>query len=126
MNWYQEAADEEDEDLMFSPALLARRASESWIIAPPVEVLYDSHSISSNKYLTALTICTLISSAFVEQIHPSQHFIKFINFNHGNTNLNVTFIILSLRNATPLECSNRHALVAQEVNATRTGSVACR
>lgn len=38
MNWYQEAADEEEEDLMFSPALLARRASESWIIAPPVEV----------------------------------------------------------------------------------------
>ena len=37
MNFYQE--DEEEEDLMFSPALLARRASESWIIAPPVEVI---------------------------------------------------------------------------------------
>lgn len=34
--WYQE--DEEEEDLMFSPALLARRASESWIDSPPVEV----------------------------------------------------------------------------------------
>lgn len=38
MNWYQDVVDEEEEDLMFSPALLARRASESWIIAPPVEV----------------------------------------------------------------------------------------
>lgn len=38
MNWYQEDGDEE-EDLMFSPALLARRASESWILDPPVEVL---------------------------------------------------------------------------------------
>lgn len=35
--WYQ-GEDEEEEDLMFSPALLARRASESWIITPPVEV----------------------------------------------------------------------------------------
>lgn len=38
MHWYQDE-DDEEEDLMFSPALLARRASESWIIAPPVEVL---------------------------------------------------------------------------------------
>ncbi|KAG8269622.1 hypothetical protein J6590_103835 [Homalodisca vitripennis] len=30
--------DEEEEDLMFSPALMARRASESWINTPPVEV----------------------------------------------------------------------------------------
>lgn len=37
MNWYQ-GDEEEEDDLMFSPALLARRASESWIIAPPVEV----------------------------------------------------------------------------------------
>lgn len=35
--WYQ-GEEEEDEDLMFSPALLARRASESWINVPPVEV----------------------------------------------------------------------------------------
>lgn len=34
--WNQ--ADEEEEDLMFSPALMARRASESWISAPPIEV----------------------------------------------------------------------------------------
>lgn len=40
MNWYQEVEDEEEEELMFSPALLARRASESWIIAPPVEVCW--------------------------------------------------------------------------------------
>lgn len=40
MNWYQEDEyeDEEEEDLMFSPALLARRASESWIVTPPAEV----------------------------------------------------------------------------------------
>lgn len=43
MRWYQEDEyEDEEEDLMFSPALLARRASESWIIAPPVEV----HAIS--------------------------------------------------------------------------------
>lgn len=30
--------DEEEEDLMFSPALMARRASESWIDTPPIEV----------------------------------------------------------------------------------------
>lgn len=39
MQWYQEDEyEDEEEDLMFSPALLARRASESWIVAPPVEV----------------------------------------------------------------------------------------
>lgn len=32
------SGEEEDEDLMFSPALMARRASESWINTPPVEV----------------------------------------------------------------------------------------
>lgn len=37
MPWYQN--DDEEEDLMFSPALMARRASESWIDTPPVEVL---------------------------------------------------------------------------------------
>lgn len=36
MHWYQE--EDEEEDLMFSPALLARRASESWIETAPVEV----------------------------------------------------------------------------------------
>lgn len=35
--WYQGEEDEE-EDLMCSPAILARRASESWINVPPVEV----------------------------------------------------------------------------------------
>jgi hypothetical protein len=34
--WYNE--DEEEEDLLFSPALMARRASESWINTPPIEV----------------------------------------------------------------------------------------
>lgn len=38
MRWYQDE-EEEEEDLMFSPALLARRASESWIDSPPFEVI---------------------------------------------------------------------------------------
>lgn len=37
MMWYIEE-DEEEEDLLFSPALMARRASESWIDTPPAEV----------------------------------------------------------------------------------------
>lgn len=36
--WYMGAEEEEDEDLLCSPAILARRASESWINVPPVEV----------------------------------------------------------------------------------------
>lgn len=44
--WYQNE-DEEDEDLMFSPALLARRASESWINAPAVEVDFSTCIIVS-------------------------------------------------------------------------------
>lgn len=38
MPWYQTQEEDEEEDLMFSPALMARRASESWIDTPPVEV----------------------------------------------------------------------------------------
>lgn len=39
MHWYQEDEyEDEEEDLMFSPALLSRRASESWIVEPPAEV----------------------------------------------------------------------------------------
>jgi hypothetical protein len=37
MHWYQDE-EEEEADLMFSPALLARRASESWIDSAPIEV----------------------------------------------------------------------------------------
>lgn len=36
--WYQ-GDEDEDEDLLCSPAILARRASESWINVPPVEVI---------------------------------------------------------------------------------------
>lgn len=36
---------------MFSPALLARRASESWIDTPPVEVVQNQLSISSRRIL---------------------------------------------------------------------------
>lgn len=38
MHWYQDEEEEED-DLQFSPALLARRASESWIDTAPLEVV---------------------------------------------------------------------------------------
>lgn len=38
MHWYQPDEEEEEADLMFSPALLARRASESWIDSAPIEV----------------------------------------------------------------------------------------
>lgn len=38
MFWVGSEEDEE-EQLLFSPALMARRASESWIDTPPIEVL---------------------------------------------------------------------------------------
>ncbi|EFN67957.1 hypothetical protein EAG_10495 [Camponotus floridanus] len=37
MFWIE--SDEEEEALLCSPALMARRASESWIVAPPVEAM---------------------------------------------------------------------------------------
>lgn len=50
MNWYQEELyEDEEEDLLFSPALLARRASESWIVAPPVEVYINISNIQISK-----------------------------------------------------------------------------
>lgn len=57
MNWYQEDEYEDEEgDLMFSPALLARRASESWIIAPPVEV-YTRFSSNSLHFFFLFCVC---------------------------------------------------------------------
>ena len=38
MMFWSSEPDEEEEALLCSPALMARRASESWIDAPPVEV----------------------------------------------------------------------------------------
>ncbi|KAG5890964.1 hypothetical protein JTB14_028642 [Gonioctena quinquepunctata] len=49
MPWYQEEDDEED--LRFSPALLARRASESWIDTPPVENIVNQTSLQRKKSL---------------------------------------------------------------------------
>lgn len=34
--------DEDDENLLYSPALMARRASESWIDTLPAEVFINS------------------------------------------------------------------------------------
>ncbi|XP_026468435.1 uncharacterized protein LOC113380890 isoform X5 [Ctenocephalides felis] len=50
MMWYQ-GDDDEEEDLMFSPALLARRASESWIVTPPVESLPSQLPLQRKKSL---------------------------------------------------------------------------
>ncbi|XP_046675337.1 uncharacterized protein LOC124364142 isoform X2 [Homalodisca vitripennis] len=43
--------DEEEEDLMFSPALMARRASESWINTPPVETMPVNTTLQRKKSL---------------------------------------------------------------------------
>ncbi|XP_044752129.1 uncharacterized protein LOC123312021 isoform X2 [Coccinella septempunctata] len=48
MNWYQE---DDEEDLLFSPALMARRASESWIDTPPIENLVTQSSLARKKSL---------------------------------------------------------------------------
>lgn len=54
MHWYQgDEYEDEEEDLMFSPALLARRASESWIVAPPVEVYRHFYENKINYTLKA-------------------------------------------------------------------------
>ncbi|XP_023312516.1 uncharacterized protein LOC111692665, partial [Anoplophora glabripennis] len=50
MLWYQ-GDDDDEEDLMFSPALLARRASESWIDTPPVENLVTQTTLQRKKSL---------------------------------------------------------------------------
>uniref|UniRef100_A0A1B6LRJ6 Junctophilin n=1 Tax=Graphocephala atropunctata TaxID=36148 RepID=A0A1B6LRJ6_9HEMI len=43
--------DEEEEDLMFSPALMARRASESWINTPPIETMPVNTTLQRKKSL---------------------------------------------------------------------------
>lgn len=48
MDWYPE---EEEEELMYSPALLARRASESWIVEPPVEITPINVTLQRKKSL---------------------------------------------------------------------------
>ncbi|XP_031624402.1 uncharacterized protein LOC116341437 isoform X4 [Contarinia nasturtii] len=52
MHWYQEDEyEDEEEDLMYSPALLARRASESWIVTPPIESIPIALPLSRKKSL---------------------------------------------------------------------------
>nr|BAM18275.1 junctophilin [Papilio xuthus] len=50
MMWYQ-GEEDEDDDLMCSPAILARRASESWINVPPVEMLSTPQTLQRKKSL---------------------------------------------------------------------------
>lgn len=45
-----DAEEEEEEALLCSPALMARRASESWIVAPPVEVPIIILATNSTAY----------------------------------------------------------------------------
>lgn len=72
MRWYQEE-DEEEEDIMFSPAILARRASESWIVAPPVEVVtYFAKFIVFSQKTNRINI-------FKNNSQPHIHYKSIIN-----------------------------------------------
>ncbi|XP_060848291.1 uncharacterized protein LOC132927722 [Rhopalosiphum padi] len=52
MSWFFSADDdEEDENLLFSPALMARRASESWIDTPPIEEIPVQMALQRKKSL---------------------------------------------------------------------------
>ncbi|VVC29825.1 Hypothetical protein CINCED_3A002265 [Cinara cedri] len=52
MSWFFSTDDEdEDENLMFSPALMARRASESWIDTPPIEEVPIQVALQRKKSL---------------------------------------------------------------------------
>ncbi|XP_016660175.1 uncharacterized protein LOC107883838 [Acyrthosiphon pisum] len=52
MSWFFSADDdEEDENLLFSPALMARRASESWIDTPPIEEVPVQMALQRKKSL---------------------------------------------------------------------------
>jgi len=52
MSWFFSADDdEEDENLLFSPALMARRASESWIDTPPIEEVPIQTALQRKKSL---------------------------------------------------------------------------
>ncbi|XP_025196303.1 uncharacterized protein LOC112595360 isoform X2 [Melanaphis sacchari] len=52
MSWFFSADDdEEDENLLFSPALMARRASESWIDTPPIQEVPVQMGLQRKKSL---------------------------------------------------------------------------
>ncbi|XP_050426311.1 uncharacterized protein LOC126836736 [Adelges cooleyi] len=51
MSWFLSDDDEEDENLLFSPALMARRASESWIDTPPFEEVSVQVALQRKKSL---------------------------------------------------------------------------
>ncbi|XP_018899720.1 uncharacterized protein [Bemisia tabaci] len=51
MLWSSQEYDEEEENLLFSPALMARRASESWIDTLPVEAIPTTSSLQRKKSL---------------------------------------------------------------------------
>lgn len=76
MHWYQGDEEEEDIDLMFSPALLARRASESWIDSAPIEV--NSKFFFLKKFLTENLN---FNGLFVNYFELFQKFNNFIKSN---------------------------------------------
>lgn len=59
--------DEEEEDLLFSPALMARRASESWINTPPIEVNIMSQKPFCYLEFILLTLFVLNKNGFCSQ-----------------------------------------------------------
>lgn len=69
MRWYQEEDDEDD--LMFSPALLARRASESWIESPPVEVV-SFLTFASSSFEPKLTRFCFLPAECSSQCHTTE------------------------------------------------------
>ena len=62
MFWIE--TDEEEEALLCSPALMARRASESWIVAPPVEVR-EANS-RSNILITKVKQCVKVHAGWAK------------------------------------------------------------
>lgn len=58
MNWYQDE-EEEEEDLMFSPALLARRGSESWLVEVDINMTFLSNL--NTKIYVLLKCCSEIA-----------------------------------------------------------------
>jgi hypothetical protein len=68
MHWYQDE-EEEEADLMFSPALLARRASESWIDSAPIEVSLSSANFQNRSQILILTKLFFSTKSF--RIFPS-------------------------------------------------------
>ncbi|XP_050530493.1 uncharacterized protein LOC126899535 [Daktulosphaira vitifoliae] len=59
MSWFMSTeSDEEDENLLYSPALMARRASESWIDSAPIEEVPFEVALQRKKSLPDVQMAT--------------------------------------------------------------------